>query len=434
MRVKKWQAILIVACMLLTGLVSIGALSSGLSSLQLHAKSSTIYVYSDFTFPGDISEPVIVLADNVVVNGAGYSLLGPGSIGMELHGSNITVKNVRITGWSWGIYSYGYADNKILNNTLINGDSIKGYYLTNWLIDGNLIENNNRGLDLYYSTDNTISNNIVSNNNEGVHLVAYTSGNTISGNLVKDNWRGVALFDYSSDCIVTGNVMENNPAGGIIILRSTNTEIFENTFVNEVLGIYLWFGGTNNLIYHNNFINSYVWDKNLGTNDWHHPVLLEGNYWFNYPGVDDGSGTGKHAIGGDGIGDTSIPWPSTGYDFYPFIEENGWQPTICEDLEDLKQMVIDSDDGAWRHPAENRKNAMVQKIDEAIALCQTGEYAECYDKLLHDIKPKLTGLKEDEEGNPFGNGVFNNPWVEDPALQDDFEDIINPILQALKNQ
>jgi hypothetical protein len=46
---------------------------------------------------------------------------------------------------------------------------------------------------------------------------------------------------------------------------------------------------------------------------------LEGNYWSDYPGVDDGSGTGKHAIAGDGIGDTYIPWPGLDFDFYPLI-------------------------------------------------------------------------------------------------------------------
>ncbi len=28
---------------------------------------------------------------------------------------------------------------------------------------------------------------------------------------------------------------------------------------------------------------------------------------------------------GDGIGDIQIPWPSTDFDNYPFIQENGWE-------------------------------------------------------------------------------------------------------------
>ena len=33
----------------------------------------------------------------------------------------------------------------------------------------------------------------------------------------------------------------------------------------------------------------------------------------------------KHAIAGDGIGDTNLPWPGTDFDNYPCIEENGWE-------------------------------------------------------------------------------------------------------------
>jgi hypothetical protein len=83
------------------------------------------------------------------------------------------------------------------------------------------------------------------------------------------------------------------------------------------------FYSSDNLFYHNNFIDDPYMHVSTGVNNWHHPGLLEGNYWSDYPGVDDGSGSGKHSIAGDGIGDTDIPWPP-GMDYYPFISENGW--------------------------------------------------------------------------------------------------------------
>jgi len=60
------------------------------------------------------------------------------------------------------------------------------------------------------------------------------------------------------------------------------------------------------------------------TNKWYHPELLEGNFWSSYTGLDDGSGSDKHAIAGDGIGDTNTPWWGSEFDKYPFIQENGW--------------------------------------------------------------------------------------------------------------
>jgi len=55
-----------------------------------------------------------------------------------------------------------------------------------------------------------------------------------------------------------------------------------------------------------------------------------------------------------------------------------------------------------------------------------------YEDLLHDIKPKLTGLKTDENEEPWGNGVFKKPWVICPELQETFQVSCNVILGDLK--
>ena len=55
-----------------------------------------------------------------------------------------------------------------------------------------------------------------------------------------------------------------------------------------------------------------------------------------------------------------------------------------------------------------------------------------YNKLLHDIKPRLTGLKTDENENPWGNGVFINPWVIDKIKQEVFRVECNAILKHIQ--
>lgn len=102
----------------------------------------------------------------------------------------------------------------------------------------------------------------------------------------------------------------------------------------------------------------------------------------------------------------------------------------CDSLEDLRQMVMASPDDCWTE--KNYKGTMDAKIAECITICQSKEYGECYDKLLHDIKPKLTGVKADEEGNIFGNGIFDNPWVSCSGLQHDFALLSDYILNTLK--
>lgn len=115
---------------------------------------------------------------------------------------------------------------------------------------------------------------------------------------------------------------------------------------------------------------------------------------------------------------------------------------ILEELYQLRQMVEDSDLECWkvshhRHNnpklASNAKNAMLDKIDETIAMVNDELYTDAYDKLLHDIKPKLTGLKEDEEGVIFGNVKFKNPWFECEEGQQLFEGQCNAVLYGLNN-
>jgi len=78
----------------------------------------------------------------------------------------------------------------------------------------------------------------------------------------------------------------------------------------------------NIVIFHNNIQENDVqaFDTAPTDNYWHHPDWLEGNYWSDYTGADDGSGVDKHSIAGDGIGDTDIPHPGPNYDDYPFLE------------------------------------------------------------------------------------------------------------------
>lgn len=121
--------------------------------------------------------------------------------------------------------------------------------------------------------DNVISNNFISQNQNGIG-VGWTQivGNTIKDNIIISNWFFGIVFHSMGNLVFHNDIIDN-----------TN-QIFPNPY-----------------------------------NDWYNTILLEGNYWSDYPGLDDGSGTGKHSIAGDGIGDTDIPWPEPDYDYYPYV-------------------------------------------------------------------------------------------------------------------
>jgi len=97
---------------------------------------------------GDVpleSDAIVVQRNNTIVNGAGYTLQGTGNgTGIDLsYRSNITIKDVRITGFKHGI-------------------------------------------DLDFSSNNTMTRNNIANNNIGIFLI-HSSNNIISGNNVTDN-------------------------------------------------------------------------------------------------------------------------------------------------------------------------------------------------------------------------------------------------------
>jgi len=104
---------------------------------------------------------------------------------------------------------------------------------------------------------------------------------------------------------------------------------------------------------------------------------------------------------------------------------------ILSEIDQLIQMVNDCPYTCWRKLSN--KNAMLNKLIELRNLVYSNKLAKAYDKLLHDIKPKLTGLKTDEIEIPWGDGVFKNPWVTCESFQDNFRLDCNEILGHLSN-
>ncbi|MFX0022436.1 MAG: hypothetical protein ACFE9S_08910 [Candidatus Hermodarchaeota archaeon] len=87
------------------------------------------------------------------------------------------------------------------------------------------------------------------------------------------------------------------------------------------------------------------------------------------------------------------------------------------DIDLFKDNIQSTSDDCWKKPAENRKNTICNKLTGVQLLIDEENFEDAYDKLLHDIKPKLTGLKKDEHGIAWGNGVHVQPWVICPDLQ-----------------
>ncbi len=197
---------------------------------------------------------------------------------------------------------------------------IKLWNAQNCSIISNNVSYNSGGIYLYFSSNNRIEDNYVSLNWKGI-MIHSSFNNTVRANKVLDNHYGIRLHDLSRNNLITDNCASNN-IYGIILYMCSNNIITCNEVLNSWLGVSCYYWSTSNIIYHNSIINNTIQarDSDPVNNSWHHPTLLEGNYWSDYLGQDDGSGNGKHAIAGDGIGDTEIPHPEADYDFYPLME------------------------------------------------------------------------------------------------------------------
>ena len=239
-----------------------------------------------YTFTDNINGSIVIERDNIVVDGAGYTLQGTGSgYGIELsYRSNVTIKNMEIKNFEIGIL-------------------------------------------LSFAPNNTISGNkITAFDSCGIYMDLYASHTTISGNTItapaQYERHGIFLGQTSGNNIISGNYIDGFYGYGIRGGASSNNIISGNTIKDTYNGIY-FSGGSNNTIYNNNFINH--------PPDFHCPISttldagypLGGNYywspWHRYNGADLFSGPFQNETGSDGIGDTPHLMRFDNEDNYPLM-------------------------------------------------------------------------------------------------------------------
>ena len=107
----------------------VGILTSTFSVQPIKA-SGTVYITSDYTLTQNIYEPIVVLADSIVIDGNGYTIQGTGSgTGIDLSGiSNVTIKNTEIKAFEYGIKLQESSNCSVFENT-VTENTVFGIYL-----------------------------------------------------------------------------------------------------------------------------------------------------------------------------------------------------------------------------------------------------------------------------------------------------------------
>jgi parallel beta-helix repeat protein len=303
-----------------------------------------------YTFTGNITDRTLeIQRDNIVVDGAGYTLQGNTSgNGIKLtNRTGVTIKNLELKQFRTCINIHSSSNIIIIGNTITdNGNAIAFDSSVNNRIKGNKIAGNHVAILLYNaSSHNSIIGNSIENNGNGIWSEfnpSPSSDNNIIGNNVSENTNFGILLRSSSNDLVEGNRVENNE-DGIFLSGSAcqHNTIVDNNIANNNNGIYI--GGdpkhnnitknnianngrgiyvshsSNNTLYQNNFIDNTI--QIYGTIDefpesnapsaniWSYGAT--GNYWSNYNGTDSD---------GDGIGDIPYIIDANNQDPYPLME------------------------------------------------------------------------------------------------------------------
>jgi parallel beta-helix repeat protein len=310
------------------------------------------------------ADGIVVKRDNVVIDGAGYTVQGAGSeIGIDLSNRmNVTVKNTRVTEFETGILLASSSRNTLLNNTVVdNSMGIKFLELSdNNMLSGTSISSNYEGVRVYRSRNNTFSGNTLGNNQQWAILIEESNYNILLDNIVtNNNGHGVYLWGSLGNSL-SNNTVTNNYGHGIfvqgsfrntislnkviynhqygIFLRSniywgsTNNTIFRNNVTNNGGGIHIYEenwglpASWDNIIYHNNFVDNIVQVRVQYRNTWDDDYPSGGNCWSDYTDVDLYSGPYQNETGSDDIWDHPYVIDENNQDRYPIVV-NPWTPT-----------------------------------------------------------------------------------------------------------
>ena len=218
---------------------------------------------------------IVVERDNIIIDGASYTIQGPGGTGYGIDlssRSNVSIKNTNIRNFFRGIMLASSSNNKISNSN-ITANLFEGILVdrsSNNTLLGNNITNNGRGIWLDYSSYNMLEGNRMSDNGQnfgvdGSYINYVDDSNTVDDKPIyywiseKDK-----TIPFDAGCVIlvycegikVQNLMLTKNMRGIQLIYTKNSTITKNNITNCHDGISLDRSSNHNTITENNIISN----------------------------------------------------------------------------------------------------------------------------------------------------------------------------------
>lgn len=254
------------------------------SSCQV-ISSPGVYVLNTDILDSSVTACINITSSDVVFDGQGHTIDGVDSAstyGMYIYNSsnvtNVTLKNLIVADWGYGVYYYNASKGTIENvSASSNIDGMQLSYSNNNAVkDCNVSSNRDSGIFLSNSDNNEIADNVFDNHNikDGIYLYC-SDFNTIANNSAGSNGQHGIFTTQSNNNIISNNTAINNTKHGIYVdLTSGNTVSENNASYNGGIGLYCVDcennSVTENKLNHNNKQGIYIYgtsDNNTITNN-----------------------------------------------------------------------------------------------------------------------------------------------------------------------
>jgi len=184
----------------------------------IHRYGNTYTLYGNISC--DVfSDGIVIERDDMILDGAGYTLQGisgsdlvDGAVsgrGITLWGrSNVTIKNITVKTFAWGINIVVSFNNSIVGN--------------------NITDIGIMGIWIDHSSNNTISRNNITNSSTGIHIHS-SSNNVIYSNNFIDNPRQVDATTPSY-----ANFWSVYPSGGNYWSDYVGVDLYGGPYINQL--------------------------------------------------------------------------------------------------------------------------------------------------------------------------------------------------------